>query len=34
MIHELVDQVNAVLDGEIVAFDAEGGTRSRRCSSA
>ncbi len=24
MIHELVDQVNAVLDGEIVAFDAEG----------
>ena len=24
MIHELVDQVNAVIDGEIVAFDAEG----------
>ena len=24
MIHELVDQVNAVLDGEIVAFDADG----------
>ncbi len=24
MIHELVDQVNAVLDGEIVAFDKEG----------
>jgi bifunctional non-homologous end joining protein LigD len=24
MIHELVDQVNAVLDGEIVAFDTEG----------
>jgi len=24
MIHELVDQVNAVVDGEIVAFDAEG----------
>jgi bifunctional non-homologous end joining protein LigD len=24
MVHELVDQVNAVLDGEIVAFDAEG----------
>jgi bifunctional non-homologous end joining protein LigD len=24
MIHELVDQVNAVLDGEIVAFDASG----------
>ncbi len=24
MIHELVDQVNAVLDGEIVAFDVEG----------
>ena len=24
MIHELIDQVNAVLDGEIVAFDAEG----------
>jgi bifunctional non-homologous end joining protein LigD len=24
MIHELVDQVNAVLDGEIVAFDGEG----------
>ena len=26
MIHELVDQVNAVLDGEIVAVDAEGRT--------
>ncbi len=24
MIHELVDQVNAVIDGEIVAFDADG----------
>ena len=24
MIHELVDQVNAVLDGEIVAFDEDG----------
>jgi bifunctional non-homologous end joining protein LigD len=24
MVHELVDQVNAVIDGEIVAFDAEG----------
>ncbi|MFN8231946.1 MAG: hypothetical protein U0V56_00180 [Actinomycetota bacterium] len=24
MIHELVDQVNAVVDGELVAFDAEG----------
>ncbi len=24
MIHELVDEVNAVIDGEIVAFDAEG----------
>ncbi len=24
MVHELVDQVNAVLDGEIVAFDADG----------
>jgi bifunctional non-homologous end joining protein LigD len=24
MVHELVDQVNAVLDGEIVAFDGEG----------
>ncbi|HEY6567906.1 MAG TPA: non-homologous end-joining DNA ligase [Actinomycetota bacterium] len=24
MVHELVDQVNAVVDGEIVAFDAEG----------
>jgi len=24
MIHELIDQVNAVIDGEIVAFDAEG----------
>ncbi len=24
MIHELVDQVNAVIDGELVAFDAEG----------
>ena len=26
MIHELVDQVNAVLDGEIVAVDADGRT--------
>ena len=24
MVHELVDQVNAVIDGEIVAFDADG----------
>ena len=24
MIHELVDQVNAVIDGEIVAFDSDG----------
>ena len=35
MIHELVDQVNAVIDGEIVAFDGRrAATRSRCCSSA